>query len=117
MEPRLSLITLGVRDLDRSVSFYRDGLGWKRSSVGEATGEVAFFQAGGCIVALWPRESLPEDAGISSEGSGFTGFALAHNVRTREEVDEVLRTAQEAGGRLVRPGVNKDWGGYAGYFP
>ena len=116
MEPRVTLITVGIRDLERAVRFYRDGMGWKRSSIGQETGEVAFFHTGGCVLALWLRDELAKDVGISSEGSGFSGFSLAHNVRTRDEVDEVLLAAQNAGGRIVRPGVTKEWGGYAGYF-
>jgi uncharacterized protein len=116
MEPCISLITLGVRDLERSVRFYREGLGWKRSSVGEETNEVAFFQTNGSILAVWLRDELAKDVGVPSDGSGFSGFSLAHNVQTHDEVDEVLATAEKSGGRLVKPGVEKDWGGYAGYF-
>jgi uncharacterized protein len=116
MQPCISLITLGTRDLERSVRFYKDGLGWQRSSVGEETNEVAFFRTNGCILAVWLREELAKDVGVPVEGSGFSGFSLAHNVRTHNEVDQVLTAAARSGGTLVKPAVEKDWGGYAGYF-
>src|SRR3954464_518825 len=100
MEPRISLITLGVADLARAVRFYRDGLSWPRSSVGGD--EVAFFKTGGVILALYPRILLAADAHLPAEGSGFGGIALAHNVATREEVDAVLAQAVAAGGTLLK---------------
>lgn len=114
MEPRISLITLGVQDLPRAVRFYRDGLGWSQSSVGGE--EVAFFQTGGVILALWPREELAADARVPLEASGFRGFALAHNVANKEAVDRVLQEAMAAGGTVVRPAEDAVWGGYTGYF-
>ena len=118
MEQRLSLVTLGVTDLDRSRRFYEDGLGWRASEVGASTGEVVFFQLGGIALALWGREALAADAGLPSPGPGgsFSGVALAHNVRSREEVDAVLARARAAGGRVLRPGGAASWGGYTGYF-
>ena len=116
MKPFISLITLGIRDLERSIRFYGDGLGWRRSSVGEETQEVAFFHTSGCILAVWLRDALANDVGVSAEGSGFSGFSLAHNVPTHDEGDEVLETAETAGGRIVRAAVENDWGGYAVYF-
>lgn len=113
MDPRVSLITLGVRDFGRSVAFYRDRLGWPVAS--EAT-DVAFLRTGGVILALYPRHLLAEDAGVPAEGSGFPGFALAHNVASKELVDHVIGTAVEAGARLVKPPVDVFWGGYSGYF-
>ncbi|MEK6711829.1 MAG: VOC family protein [Nitrospinota bacterium] len=113
MEQRLSLITLGVRDLERSRDFY-ERLGWKRS-VRAASG-VVFFQAGGMALALYPRAGLARDAQLSPEGSGFGGIALACNTRTREEVDAVLAEAVAAGARLLKPAQDAFWGGYAGYF-
>jgi uncharacterized protein len=116
MEQRLSLVTLGVADLARSRRFYEEGLGWRAS--GASTGEVAFFQLGGIALALWGREALAEDARLPGPGpgGGFGGIALAHNVRTREEVDAVLARARAAGGRVLRPGEDASWGGYTGYF-
>ena len=113
MEQRVSLITLGVRDLERSRAFY-ERLGWKRS-VAAAEG-VAFFQVGGMALSLYPRDELAADATISPEGSGFGGVALAFNTRTREEVDAVLAEAQAAGGTLLKPAQEAFWGGYSGYF-
>lgn len=113
MEQRITLVTLGVRDLARSTAFF-ERLGWARS-VRDADG-VSFFQCGGIAIALWPTEELAADAGLPAEGSGFRGFAIAHNVRRREEVDAVLAEAVSAGGEIVKPGQATAWGGYVGYF-
>ena len=113
MEPRISIITLGVEDLERSVRFYRDGLGLPRR---DGPAEIAFFTTAGTWLALFSRESLAKDAEVAPEGSGFRGFTLAHNVRTREEVDAVLERATAAGARLVKPAQTASWGGYSGYF-
>ncbi len=113
MEQRLSVITLGVADLSRSRAFYETGLGW---TVGQAEAQVVFVQLNGLILALYPRDELAADAGVSAEGSGFSGIALAHNVRRREEVDAVLAEAERAGGRIVKQGQAAFWGGYSGYF-
>lgn len=115
MKPKLSLVTLGVRDLSRARAFYRDGLGWP---LAEGSNEqVAFFEVGLRLrLALFGREALAEDAGVPAEGRGFAGFALAHNVGSPAEVDETLAQAVRAGARLVKPGRHTDWGGYAGYF-
>ena len=114
MEPRISIITLGVTDLPRSVAFYRDGLGLPLFD--ENTESIAFFQNRGTWLALYPREALAADLGISAEGSGFSGVTLAHNVRTREEVDALLVVAVAAGATLVKPAQDTFWGGYSGYF-
>lgn len=113
MEQRLSIVTLGVADLDRSRTFY-ERLGWRRS--GKAFEGVAFFQAGGVVLSLYPRAALAEDAHVPAEGAGFGGIALAHNARSREEVDAVLAEAQAAGARLLKPAQDVFWGGYSGYF-
>ncbi len=113
MEPRISLITLGVADLERAVRFYRDGLGLPRREGPEG---IAFFETSGTWLSLYPRESLAEDAMADAAGSGFRGFALAHNVRTREEVDPLLEQAAAAGARIVKPAREASWGGYSGYF-
>ena len=112
MEQRLSLVTLGVADLDRSRRFY-EALGWRRS--GDQP-EVAFFQAGGMVLALWSREQLAADANVPAAGSGFSGIALAYNARSREEVDAVLAEAKAAGAAIPKPAEDTFWGGYAGYF-
>ena len=114
MEPRISIITLGVTDLPRAVEFYRDGLGL--TLFDDNTESIAFFQNKGTWLALYPREALAADAGIPTEGSGFSGVTLAHNVRTREEVDTLLDVAVSAGAALVKPAQDTFWGGYSGYF-
>lgn len=113
MEPRLTLITLGVDNLDRSRRFYA-ALGFRESSASNE--HVAFLPAGGVVIALWDRASLAEDAHVPAEGGGFRGFALAHNVRTTAEVDEVLAHAAACGGRIAKPAQTVFWGGYCGYF-
>ncbi len=113
MQPRISMITLGVADLARAVRFYEQGLGWPRL---ESPPEVAFFPLNGTWLGLYGREALAEDAGVPAEGSGFAGVALAHNVASEAEVDEVLALAVRAGARPVKPGQRVFWGGYSGYF-
>jgi len=113
MEQRISVITLGVANLDRSKTFY-ERLGWKRSMPG-AEG-VVFFQAGGLILSLYPRRDLAHDAQLAHDGHGFPGFSLAYNTRSREEVDAVLALAQAAGATLLKPAQTAFWGGYSGYF-
>ncbi len=112
MEARVSLVTLGVSDLERARAFY-EALGWK---TGAAPGDdVAFFQAGGMVVALWGREQLAEDSGME-DGGGWGGVTLAHNVRSPAEVDAVLAEAERAGATIARPGARTFWGGYSGVF-
>lgn len=113
MEPRLTIVTLGVSDLERSVRFYRDGLGLP---LRKWPSKIAFFQTGSTWLALYPRDALAADATVPAAGSGFRGFTIAHNVRTREAVDALLAEAQRAGGRIVKPAHDADWGGYSGYF-
>jgi len=118
MEPRISLITLGVEDLARSVAFYRDGLGFPLSPA-SVEGEVAFMRAGGTVLALWWREKLAADANLPDRRGAwkeFGGIALAHNVRERGEVDAVLAQAVAVGARLLKPGTDTEWGGRSGYF-
>ena len=114
MEPRISIVTLGVTDLPRSVAFYRDGLGLPLQD--EDTESIAFFECKGTWLALYPRGALADDAGVPTEGSGFSGVTLAHNVRSREEVDAVLKEAVAAGATLVKAAQDVFWGGYSGYF-
>lgn len=114
MDPRISLVTLGVDDLERSTAFYRDGLGLPQRD--EASEGVAFFELSGTWLGLYPREALAEDATVSSEGTGFRGVTLAHNVGSTEEVDAVLTEAEAAGATVVKAGQETFWGGYSGYF-
>jgi uncharacterized protein len=113
LEPRISLVTLGVADLERATRFYEEGLGLPRL---ETPPSVTFFELGRTWLALWARESLAEDAGVSSDGSGFRAFALAHNVRSAEEVDALLARVADCGGKILKEGHQTDWGGYSGYF-
>ncbi|MDZ5696916.1 MULTISPECIES: VOC family protein [Phyllobacteriaceae] len=113
MEPRISIITLGVDDLDRAAEFY-EAMGLERNQ--KITEGVAFFQMGGMILALWPREELAEDAGFQESRPGFSGVALAYNTRSEAEVGLVLERAEKAGGRVVKPAQRAFWGGVQGYF-
>ncbi len=116
MDPRITLITLGVSDLHRSVRFYREGLGWPTTY---AEGDpVAFFNTSGTRLSLYPIEHLAAD--ISSDikllREGFGGITLAHNVRARDEVADVLGLAEASGGKVVKPAQDAFWGGHSGYF-
>lgn len=113
MEPRLSLVTLGVTDLARSIRFYTEVLGLVRLN---DHSDVAFFELGRTWLALYPRHLLAADAGVPEEGGGFAGFTLAHNVRTPEAVDELLAQVEARGARVVKPATQADWGGRTGYF-
>ncbi len=113
MKPRISMITLGVSDLETSSKFYQEGLGFPKM---ESPPGIAFFTLNGSWLGLYPRDSLAEDATISPDGSGFPGFALAHNVVSDSEVDQVIEQAVSAGAALVKPPQKVFWGGYSGYF-
>ena len=113
MEPRISMITLGVADLQRATIFYRDGLGLPSDEHHEG---VVFFPLKGTWLALFPVDELAKDAQVSPEGSGFTRVALAHNVKTKEDVQRVLQLAQDAGATITKPAQDAFWGGYCGYF-
>ena len=115
MDPKITLITLGVNNLDESVQFYRDGIGFPLRERDEDS-DVAFFPLEGTWLSLYPRDLLAEDATVSDEGSRFSGVTLAHNVSNRSEVDAILAEAEEAGGRIVKQAQDVFWGGYSGYF-
>jgi predicted lactoylglutathione lyase len=112
MEPRVSLITLGVADVARARAFY-EALGWMTNA--DPGDDVVFFQAGGMIVALWGREQLAADSGVE-DGGGWGGITLAHNVRSPAEVDAVIEEAQAAGATVPRAPGETFWGGYSGMF-
>jgi uncharacterized protein len=114
MHAHLSLVTLGVSDLARARKFYEEGLGLP--VMPQSTDDVVFFGLRGVWLGLWSRDSLAEDAGVPAEGHGFRGITLAHNVRTKEEVDAILAQAERAGATIARPAQEVFWGGYTGYF-
>ncbi len=113
MKPRISMITLGVHDLAASIAFYEKGLGFPRM---ESPPDVAFFTLNGTWLGLYGREALAKDAKVPTEGTGFEGFTLSHNVESEKAVDEVVAQAVEAGAKLVKKPQNVFWGGYSGYF-
>ncbi len=134
MESRISIITLGVADMARSIRFYRDGLGLP-TSVTEDDAAIVFFKTSGTCLALYPNDKLAEDiygsaggvalpkspdpkggANSPSEPPSISGITLAHNTRSKEEVDQVLKLAERAGGKIVKPAQDAFWGGYSGYF-
>jgi catechol 2,3-dioxygenase-like lactoylglutathione lyase family enzyme len=120
MKPRISVITLGVADLEKSVAFYRDGLGLSTEGIiGKEFeyGSVAFFDMqSGLKLALWPRKSIAHDTGIVLADSSATECTLWHNVLSKTEVDEVMTLAEKAGAKIIKPAQDTFWGGYAGYF-
>ena len=120
MKPRITLLTLGVDDLDRSVGFYRDGLGLSTAGVVGREfehGAVAFFElAGGLKLALWARDDLAHDCGLPRAARSSTEFSIGHNVRNEREVDAVMDQAERAGATIVKPAAKTFWSGYAGYF-
>jgi len=116
MEPRISIITLGVDDLPRAICFYRDGLGFATSAQDDAG--IAFFDTAGTRLALYPRDELAKDVSpdLPSSRDGFSAVTLAHVARSREEVDAILAQAARAGGSIAKPAQEVFWGGYSGYF-
>jgi catechol 2,3-dioxygenase-like lactoylglutathione lyase family enzyme len=120
MKPRITLLTLGVDDLERAVRFYRDGLGLRTEGIVGAEfdyGAVAFFDLqAGLKLALWPRRSIARDTGIVLGSPNPADFTIGHNVSSRAEVDAVMSQARRAGAVVVKPAHDTFWGGYAGYF-
>ncbi|TGL60443.1 VOC family protein [Leptospira sarikeiensis] len=113
MESRISIITLGVSNFERSLEFYRS-LGFPLSEASQ--GDIAFFKMGGIVLALYPKNELAKDATVDPKGSGFPNFTLAHNVRSKEEADSVLKFVESKGGKIIKPAQDVFWGGYSGYF-
>lgn len=114
MKQHLHLITLGVRDFEKSKKFYTETLGWKPSSASQE--DAAFFQAGGVVLAIYPREKLAEDAMTSPAGNGFSGITLAYNAQSESEVDEIIRDLKAKGVKIVKEPQKVFWGGYSSYF-
>ena len=113
MKPRISMITLGVDDLETSIRFYQQGLGFPKM---DSPPEVAFFTLNGSWLGLFGRKALADDAQVSDEGKGFNNFALAHNVNSEADVDKIIQQALAAGATLSKPAQKTSWGGYSGYF-
>ena len=120
MKPRITLLTLGVDDLERAVRFYRDGLGLPTAGIVGTEfehGAVAFFDLqAGLKLALWPRRDLSHDSRVAESPRSPTELSIGHNVRSRSEVDAIMREAGAAGAKIVKPAEDTFWGGYAGYF-
>lgn len=114
MQPKLSLVTLGVQDLQRSLQFYRDGLGWKPTD--QQYDDIAFFPLGGVELALYPRTKLAEDVTVEPSGTGFSGITLSYKATSRSDVDALLQRVEQLGERIVKPAQDVFWGGYSGYF-
>ena len=113
MEQRISIVTLGVKDLAASRRFYVDGLGWKPAF---ENNEIIFFQAGGMVFALFLRDKLAEDFQANPTTFGRTAIALAYNVRAKKEVEPLMKIAEAAGATVLKPAREASWGGYSGYF-
>jgi len=114
MEQRLTIITLGVSNIDVAADFYENKLGWKRH--GNSMGDIVFFQLNGMQLALYPVQELAKDATVSADGEGFKGFTLAHNVRSEKEVDDLISTLKSKGVKVVKEPEKAFWGGYSSYI-
>jgi catechol 2,3-dioxygenase-like lactoylglutathione lyase family enzyme len=120
MKPRITVLTIGVDDLERSLAFYRDGLGLSTEGIVGTEfehGAVAFFDLqSGLKLAIWNRNDIAHDASIAKTVPSPTEFTLGHNVSSKEEVDQVMEQASKAGAKIIKPAQETFWGGYAGYF-
>lgn len=114
MESRITLVTLGVSDLKKSKNFYEQVFGWKPTAA--SNDSVVFFQLNGIVLSLFGSDALADDANVSSEGSGFRKFSLAHNVRSEKEVDELIAAVRSRGARVVKDPQKVFWGGYSAYI-
>jgi catechol 2,3-dioxygenase-like lactoylglutathione lyase family enzyme len=114
MEQRITLITLGVKNLQRSKDFYQNILGWQ--PLESSNESIVFFQLNGIQLALFPQESLADDAGVAADGKGFRGFSLAYNVRSEKEVDDLVAALEEKGVKVLKQPEKVFWGGYSSYI-
>lgn len=113
MQQRVSIIGLGVSDLQKATHFYETAFGWTKTSASNEF--ITFFQLNGLLLSLFPNDKLAEDATVSPEGSGFKGFTLAHNLRSEQEVDELIQSLREKGVAIVKEPQKVHWGGYSSY--
>lgn len=113
MDPRINIITLGVKDLEHSTAFYERGLGFPKMKF---EGDISFFEMNGTWLSLYTSSMLAKDVTVDHKGSGFRGVSLAHNVKSKTEVLALLKKAEDAGAKIVKPGQKTDWGGFSGYF-
>ncbi len=113
MDQRLTIITIGVEDLKAMTTFYETAFGWKTLS--SSNEQISFFKLNGILLSLYPKEDLALDAEVSSEGSGFNGFAMAFNVNSIQEVNELFEDLKQKGVQIIKPPQNAFWGGYSGY--
>src|SRR5687768_12828344 len=114
MRQKFTLITLGVRDLERSLNFYEKGLGWKRSKV--SAGSLVVFPLGGIALSLYPRKDLAEDVTVEDTSNGFVGITISYNAKSEKEVDEVMAHVKSLGAEIIKPAQKVFWGGYSGYY-
>ena len=114
MNQHLHIVTLGVRDLETSRKFYTETLGWKAAS--PSSEAIVFIQAGGVVLALFPHDLLAEDAVVNPQGSGFSGFTLAHNAHSESQVDEIIADLRAKGVTILKEPQKVSWGGYSSYF-
>ncbi len=114
MEQRLTIVGLGVNDLEVSSAFYEEKFGWKK--MGSSNEDITFFQLNGILLSLYPKEKLAKDATVSPKGEGFKGFSLAYNTRSEAEVDELITTLKGKGVKIVKQPEKVFWGGYSGYI-
>ncbi|MCG8306136.1 MAG: VOC family protein [Cytophagales bacterium] len=113
MEPRLNILTLGVEDLVTSTNFYSEKFGWKKMKI--STDQISFFRLRGMILSLYQREKLAEDATVDADGSGFKGFTMAYNARSKDEVDRIIEKLEKRGVTIVKHPEKVFWGGYSSY--
>jgi len=114
MEQRINIITLGVNDMDVACDFYENKLGWKRH--GSSMGDIVFFQMNSIQLALYPAKELAKDATVPTEGKGFKGFTMAHNLRSEKEVDALIAELRNKGVKIIKEPQKAEWGGYSSYI-